>query len=123
MMKTAHPVDIHVGKRLQQIRKLRGLSQQDLGQKITTPVTFQQLQKYERGQNRLSASKLWEFGEVLEVPPSYFFEGLDNPEYDDPSLPPSIINAAKELSCLPKAVRDNIVFIIKELTRKYKNYS
>lgn len=122
-MKTAHPVDIHVGKRLQQIRKLRGLSQQDLGQKITTPVTFQQLQKYERGQNRLSASKLWEFGEVLEVPPAYFFEGLDNPEYEDPSLPAPIIRTAKELSCLPKAVRDNIVFIIKKLARKYKSYS
>lgn len=117
-MKTSHPVDVHAGNRLQQIRKLRGLSRQELGQRIEHSVTFQQLQKYENGQNRLSASRLWELSKVLEVPPSYFFEGLEQAEYKEISLPAPVLKAAKELSRLPKAVQDNIVLIIKELARK-----
>lgn len=69
-----HPVDVHVGARLRQLRKAAGLSQGTLA--AQAGVTFQQVQKYERGTNRISASKLFEFAQTLEVSPMVFFEGL-----------------------------------------------
>ncbi len=76
-----HPVDVHVGKQLRTQRALYGLSQNDLAKQLG--VTFQQLQKYESGANRTSASRLWEAGKALGVPVSYFFEGLG--EKTDPA--------------------------------------
>lgn len=70
--KGPHPVDIAVGKRVRGRRILMGLSQERLGDDLG--VTFQQVQKYERGANRVSASRLYEISKVLDVPPSYFFE-------------------------------------------------
>lgn len=70
----AHPVDIHVGQRLKQLRKVRGLSQTDLGNKLE--LSFQQIQKYETGSNRISASRLFELGQALNVEPVYFFDGF-----------------------------------------------
>jgi transcriptional regulator with XRE-family HTH domain len=61
-----HVVDVHVGQRLRFRRKLMGLSQGDLAQRVG--LTFQQIQKYERGINRISASRLVEFAAVLKVP-------------------------------------------------------
>lgn len=66
------PVDIHVGRRLREMRLLKGLSQSALGERVG--VTFQQIQKYERGTNRLSSSTLWRAAEALDVPVSYFFD-------------------------------------------------
>jgi transcriptional regulator with XRE-family HTH domain len=71
--RTPNPVDIHVGSRLRLRRKLLGLSQSDLGDALK--LTFQQVQKYERGSNRVSASKLYEAAKMLKAPVSYFFEG------------------------------------------------
>ncbi len=76
-----HPVDVHVGKHLRTQRALFGLNQTDLAEKLG--VTFQQLQKYESGANRMSASRLWEASKVLGVPVSYFFKGLG--EKTDPA--------------------------------------
>ncbi len=70
----AHPVDIHVGKRIRQRRWLQGITQQHLAERVG--IKFQQIQKYETGANRVSASRLWEIAEVLEVPVGFFFEGL-----------------------------------------------
>lgn len=70
-----HPVDIHVGNRMRMQRKLMGLSQEALARSIG--VTFQQVQKYERGVNRMSASRLFDFAKVLQVPISFFFEGVE----------------------------------------------
>lgn len=72
-MSNAHPVDVHVGKRLRLKRTIMGLSQEAIGKAIG--VTFQQIQKYERGINRMGASRLYEFAKSLSVPVSYFFEG------------------------------------------------
>ncbi|MBL0930774.1 MAG: helix-turn-helix transcriptional regulator [Alphaproteobacteria bacterium] len=69
-----NPIDIHVGKRLRERRTLLGMSQQELGRLIG--ITFQQLQKNERGTNRLSASRIFECARVLDVPVSYFFEEM-----------------------------------------------
>ncbi len=70
-----HPVDIHVGKRLRLRRTIQGLSQEVVGNAIG--VTFQQIQKYERGANRMGSSRLFEFSKILKVPVSYFFDGFE----------------------------------------------
>jgi transcriptional regulator with XRE-family HTH domain len=70
-------VDMHVGARVRMRRRFMGVSQQSLAAKLG--ITFQQVQKYERGANRISASKLYEIGRVLEAPVSFFFEGLAEP--------------------------------------------
>lgn len=69
-----HPVDRHVGHRVAERRISLGRSQSDLGRAIG--LTFQQVQKYEKGANRISASKLWEISRFLRVEIGYFFEGL-----------------------------------------------
>lgn len=70
----SHPVDVHVGQKLKQLRMLRGLTQTEVAQGLG--ISFQQVQKYELGRNRISASKLFEVSQILQVPPSYFFDGL-----------------------------------------------
>ncbi len=70
-----HPVDAHVGSRVRLRRTLLGMNQTQLGAALG--VTFQQLQKNERGMNRIGASRLWQLSQVLDVPVSYFFKGLD----------------------------------------------
>ncbi|MBC8339873.1 MAG: helix-turn-helix domain-containing protein [Rhodospirillales bacterium] len=69
-----NPVDIHVGSRLRQRRTLLGLSQEKLGDAVG--LTFQQIQKYERGANRMGASRLFQFSQILDVPITYFYENL-----------------------------------------------
>lgn len=69
-----NPVDVHVGSRLRQRRSLAGISQTSLAD--TLNLTFQQIQKYERGANRISASRLYQLSQILDVPVSYFFEKL-----------------------------------------------
>ncbi len=69
----AHGVDVHVGARVRLRRKALKMSQQELAKHLN--LTFQQVQKYERGSNRISASKLYEIANVLQVPIAFFFEG------------------------------------------------
>ncbi|MEM7439593.1 MAG: helix-turn-helix transcriptional regulator [Pseudomonadota bacterium] len=70
-----HPVDVHVGKRVRHRRWMLGVTQQQLGEKVG--IKFQQIQKYETGMNRISASRLWDIAEALYVPVSFFFEGYE----------------------------------------------
>ena len=76
------PVDVHVGMRLRQRRTLLGMSQEKLAKAFG--VSFQQVQKYERGANRISASRLHLLTKILDVPVSYFFEGLPSSVQDRP---------------------------------------
>src|SRR3990170_3875461 len=69
-----NPVDIHVGARVRLRRTLLGMSQEKLGEAIG--LTFQQVQKYERGANRIGSSRLYDLSRVLEVPVSFFFEEM-----------------------------------------------
>src|ERR1700754_5359952 len=73
-MARSHPVDVHVGARMRQRRSLLGMSQTNLGSAVG--LTFQQIQKYERGSNRIASSRLFEFAKVLDVPVSYFFDEM-----------------------------------------------
>ncbi|QQR69044.1 MAG: helix-turn-helix transcriptional regulator [Alphaproteobacteria bacterium] len=72
----ANPVDAHVGSRVRLRRTLVGMSQDKLGHSVG--LTFQQIQKYERGTNRIGASRLFQFSEILSVPVSWFFEEMPN---------------------------------------------
>ena len=67
-------IDVHLGKRLRRRRRLLGLTQQRLAG--ACGVRFQQIQKYECGANRISAARLWQLSEALEVPVGYFYDGL-----------------------------------------------
>ena len=75
-----HPVDAHVGQRLRLRRWSVGMTQQQLGDEVS--LKFQQIQKYETGTNRVSASRLWDIAAALEVPVGFFFEGIGNPTND-----------------------------------------
>lgn len=70
-----HPVDVHVGKRIRHRRWMNGTTQQQLAEKVG--IKFQQIQKYETGMNRVSASRLWDIAAALGVPIAFFFEGID----------------------------------------------
>ncbi|OYW58336.1 MAG: transcriptional regulator [Rhodobacterales bacterium 32-66-7] len=69
-----HPVDAHVGKRIRHRRWMVGMTQQQLADKVG--IKFQQIQKYETGMNRVSASRLWDVADTLGVSIAFFFEGL-----------------------------------------------
>ena len=72
----ANEIDLHLGKRLRRRRRLLGLTQQQLAGAVG--VRFQQIQKYECGANRISAARLWQLSEALEVPIGYFYDGLSS---------------------------------------------
>ena len=72
------PIDVHVGQRVRMRRKALGLNQEQLG--VALRISFQQLQKYESGRNRISASRLHSIATELEVPIDFFFEELSSPE-------------------------------------------
>lgn len=69
-------IDFHVGKRIRRRRRLLGLTQQQLAESVG--IRFQQIQKYESGANRVSASRLYEIAEALDAPVQYFYEGLES---------------------------------------------
>ena len=107
------PIDVHVGSRVRLRRTLLGMSQEKLGEAIG--LTFQQVQKYERGMNRISASKLWKLSNVLDVPVSYFFDDLG--VYEDgqvPTLLGSEPSSGDTLALDPMAKRETL-----ELVRAY----
>lgn len=74
MKKTPNPIDVHVGSRLRMRRMLIGMSQEKLGESLD--VTFQQIQKYEKGSNRVSASRLFDISLILGVPVQFFFDDI-----------------------------------------------
>lgn len=125
-----HPVDLYVGQRLKQKRLEKGMSQYDLANSVN--ITFQQVQKYERGINRVSSSKLYDFAKFLEVDIRYFFEGLNDYKMYNQEQSYALDKAAdnfgavvktKETKSLVNAfkaipnpeVRKNILLLIKSL--------
>ena len=81
-----HPIDVHVGNKVRTRRTLLGISQMKLGEVLG--ITFQQVQKYEKGANRISASRLYELSRFLDVPISYFFDEVS----DGKGLSPGALN-------------------------------
>ncbi len=80
-----HPVDVHVGQRVRQGRWIVGMTQQQLGDRVG--IKFQQIQTYEAGKNRISASRMWDIATAMKVPVSLFFKGLDDAAPDMGTVP------------------------------------
>lgn len=95
-----HNVDVHVGKRIRHRRWMIGMTQQQLAEKVG--IKFQQIQKYETGMNRVSASRLWDIAQAVDVPVSFFFEGIDDAVTPNASVEGDIL-ADKEALQLVRA--------------------
>ena len=95
-----HPVDVHVGKRIRHRRWMVGMTQQQLADSVG--IKFQQIQKYETGMNRVSASRLWDIARTLAVPIGFFFEGLSGDGADTPAVEADLL-ANKEAMELIRA--------------------
>ncbi len=106
-----HPVDVHVGELVRQRRTLLGMTQTNLSDALG--LTFQQVQKYERGTNRISASRLCELSRVLDVPIIYFFEGMPPEVAAIPSAPKRRGKAKKLPSYAPDLMvkRETLEFV------------
>ena len=103
------PIDIHVGAKIRVRRKQLGISQSALAE--TLGLTFQQVQKYEKGSNRVSASMLYKTGKKLDAPVAYFFEGLDGQSSSEHGTAEDL-KALKAMSAVPA------VALITELPRE-----
>ena len=91
----AHPVDQHVGKRIRHRRWLVGMTQQQLADQVG--IKFQQIQKYETGANRVSASRLWDIAKSLQLDILFFFEGIEGDEAQvEAGVAPSDVLSDKE---------------------------
>jgi len=112
-----HPVDIHVGQRIKEIRTVRSLTQSNVAEQLG--ISFQQLQKYETGANRVSASRMFELSKLLGVSPSFFFEGLEGENYE--SMPPMDMETARIAAILSnitnQKLKQRIHTLISEIAR------
>jgi len=76
-MGAPHPIDKHVGNKIKTARKLRKMTQTDLAQAIG--ISYQQVQKYEKGDNRVSASMMYMIAQAINIPMAYFYNGIERP--------------------------------------------
>ncbi|HMA13467.1 MAG: helix-turn-helix domain-containing protein [Bacteroidota bacterium] len=108
-----NPVDVHVGGRVRLRRTLLGMSQEKLGEAIG--LTFQQVQKYERGANRIGASRLFDLSRVLDVPVGFFFDEMaDDVAASSPAQRPGVGRPLPEQELDPMVKRETL-----ELVRAY----
>ena len=108
-----HPVDIHIGNRVREARLARNLTQTELG--VAVGVSFQQIQKNEKGTNRIAGSRLWMLGNALRIPVTYFFEGLDKTSGDRPASKPisdRVMRVARILDALPDTEAKQEIFAL-----------
>ena len=115
-----NPIDVHVGTQVAVYRKLSGMSQELLGEAVG--VSFQQIQKYERGANRIGASRLFGIAQALDVPVSVFFRDLD--QASEPHASPLAagpregIDLLKAFATIPdREVRQHILALVRRLAR------
>src|SRR5262245_10124225 len=121
-----HPIDVIVGKRIRLRRLQLTLSQTDLGQKLG--VAFQQVQKYEKGTNRVSCSRLYEISKILDVPVTYFFSASGDAgievavaeQFDVPELKDGfrLMSAFRQIQS--NAVRKNIIALVETVATEAK---
>lgn len=122
------PIDVHVGGRLRLRRTLMGLSQTELARAVS--LTFQQVQKYESGANRVSASRLYHIAEALDVPVSFFFDDIPRVDGED-EAPRASFEPDRELLELTRnyrsigdgEVRRGIYELVKRLAQKNQQES
>ncbi|MCH7888186.1 MAG: helix-turn-helix domain-containing protein [Proteobacteria bacterium] len=114
MASVPNPIDVHVGRRLRLRRTLLGMSQEKLGKAVR--LTFQQIQKYERGVNRIGSSRLYQLSQILDVPVSFFFD--DMPPLETADAPGLREGAPAPFEPDPMAKRETL-----ELVRAYYRIS
>ena len=114
MPSVPNPIDVHVGRRLRLRRTLLGMSQEKLGEAVK--LTFQQIQKYERGANRIGSSRLYQLSQILDVPVSFFFD--DMPPLDEGAVPGLREGSPPPYEPDPMAKRETL-----ELVRAYYRIS
>lgn len=131
----SNPVDVYVGTRLKIRRTELGLSQNKIGE--MTGITFQQIQKYEKGLNRIGSSRLYEFAKILKVPVSYFFEQYElafgnngilcdnRASFDDKDISEKeIVTLIKNFSSIKDpTIRKSIITLAKTLSKKEEEES
>lgn len=107
-----HPTDVHVGHRLREVRIMGGLTQTQLGERLG--ISFQQVQKYEKGTNRIGSSRLWDMCGILDVSVSFFFEGLSEDTSEDEKISRRALQLAKELDRIADDdVKTNFLHLLK----------
>ena len=110
----SHPVDVHVGRKLKQIRTMRRMSQTDVARELD--LSFQQIQKYEIGSNRIAASRLYDLSRILDVSTSYFFEGLDSDAEQSSERDPSMEIVTALAAIEDDTVKSRIVTFIEDVS-------
>ena len=107
------PIDVHVGGRVRERRVSLGMSQMDLGEYLR--LTFQQIQKYEKGANRISASKLWALSHFFKVPVEWFFEGLGetSQKQNDVMARPEARQLARYYQACPLPAKKRLLALIR----------
>ncbi len=126
-MRAANHLDLEIGRRLRQSRLVENLTQGQLAQKLG--ISFQQLQKYENGANRISASRLWSLSRALRLPITYYYSGLDEShiseavkDADNGNLPDNTIRVARTLNSLVDGdVKEKLFDLIRALAKQAKN--
>lgn len=122
-MRVTNQLDAEIGRRLRQARLVENLTQDGLAQKLG--ISFQQVQKYENGTNRVSSSRLWAISRVLGLPITYFYDGLDDSHIADAvdgansmALPDRTIRVARMLDEMPDGdVKDKVFGLIKAFSK------
>ena len=122
-MRVTNELDAEIGKRLRQARLVENLTQGGLAQKLG--ISFQQVQKYENGTNRVSSSRLWAIAQVLGLPMEYFFTGLSEVQTKakldvkaEVSMPDRAIRVGRMLDEMPEgAIKDSIYGLIKAFSK------
>ncbi|MCH9053412.1 MAG: helix-turn-helix transcriptional regulator [Proteobacteria bacterium] len=114
------PVDVHVGGRVKICRTLIGMSQEELGKPVG--LTFQQIQKYENGRDRIAASRLWQFSLILGQPISWFFEGIGKQKRkgDDLLAKRETLQLVRYLSACDPDVQKHLAAMINAVAGKAK---
>jgi len=121
-MRGTTSLDKEIGRRLRQARLAENLTQDGLAKKLG--ISFQQVQKYENGSNRVSASRLFSIAKVLKLPVTYFFDEIEGPgsaaaaTAEDSALPDRVIRVARVLSEIPDgAIKDQLFQLVKVVGR------
>ncbi len=112
LKKQPHPIDLYAGRKLCEARTIRGLSQQDLGKRLGHPITFQQVQKYENGANRIAVSRLYEFAIALQLPLTYFLPAQESET--TPLLSPQDTKLLEQFRPLSPDIQDALLTLMKK---------
>lgn len=123
--KGAHPIDVLVGTKVRHFRTLRGMSQETLGE--TVGVTFQQVQKYEKGSNRISASRLVQIANALGIDVRLFFDGVDTVKSEDSPAIEMVSKSGHQAAALidkmpTQRVKNSMMALMKAVAKQHEEF-